>query len=351
MKKVFTSEEEIKIRELYATGKYTRPELAQFFPGRTADQCVSYLHRNKIVLDNHVFWTKEEDEKLIKLCNEGKVKFEDMYKFFENRTVHSVMNRAAKLGIGSNYSHKKYSFDENYFDELTLENIYYGGFFAADACIQKIYHKYKFEWTICEKDLSHMLEFRDKIKSDYPISSYAHSSPAYSDRIYRQYKISINRATKWAEKLKEHFGIVQHKTKRFPPPNLKNNIQKLTYLKGLVDGDGFVCTSGKKQVFMIGICSCNKEILIWIKDFIDNLGLPSLSQNGLSNIGTKAGDNAYYYSITGLRSAVLHEILIRIQTPYLKRKWENPKILEIIKYWKSRQEWPSEIFFGNILNS
>lgn len=351
-KKIFNENEEKIIRELYATGKYNRLELAQFFPGRTPQQCVNYLHTRGIVLEKHIFWSPEEDEILKKLCAEGIVKFKDMHKFFNNRSPHSVTNRAVKLGIGSNFSNKKYFFNENYFDELTLENIYFAGMIAADGCLRKMGNDFVFSWALAEKDLEHLQLFREKSQSTHKISTYKSASPSHPDRINNYYRLVICRAVRWTEKLKEHFGIIPKKTKRFPPPKLNNNIQKFAFIKGLLDGDGSIttCGSNKNGGISIGICSCNKEILLWIKDFFDNINIPVISQKPVSNITIKSNENCYYYYVTGFRAAILHEIFIRIKTPYLKRKWENPVVLELKKYWEPNPEWPNELFFQNILN-
>lgn len=352
---VFTPEEGIKLRELYATGKYQRGELAQFFPGRTAKQCVTYIHNNKIKNKEYEFWSKEEDQILKELCESGKYRYEDMVQFFKEKTRIGIIGRAARLNINNTFKNILYTFDENYFDELTLENIYYGGLFCADGCISyrqnRESNECTFTWQVCEKDLDQLQKFTKKIKSTYPITNSVRPSPIYKDRMFKQYRFSTSRAHRWAEKLKEHFGIIQHKTKRFPPPNLKTNKEKLAYIRGFLDGDGTIAgINPEKGQFSIRLCSCNKELLSWIKNFIDSLNFPSFSQRGNSNITTVNKENCFYYSFCGLRAVVFYELMMRINTPFFERKWLQVGLQDCINYWKSYAEWPSEIFFENILN-
>ena len=186
------------------------------------------------------------------------------------------------------------------------------------------------------------------IQSNYPIKIQPQKSPSYPYRINNQYIFSTKRANRWAEKLKEHFGIIPKKTKRFPPPNLNNNKEKLSYLAGLIDGDGSIVFSNDS--LSISICSCNKELLIWIKDFIEELNLPTLRNLGYPQISIPKYENCYYYSISGFRAFILHELIMRINVTYLKRKWDNPIVIDKKKIYKESSKWPNEIFFQNILN-
>ncbi len=209
-----------------------------------------------------------------------------------------------------------------------------------------------FCWSTAEKDVEQMRLFSKTVNSTYPLTERYHHSPEYPDRIGKHYVFSTSRANRWAEKLKENFGIIQHKTKRFPPPNLKTNKEKLSYISGYADGDGTIYVKeSRPENLEISFCSCNQELLLWIKDFIENLNLPVLREMNEPQIQSSLNKNCYYYRINGFRASVLHELIMRIGVKKLTRKWENVKVVNCIQLCKQKPEWPSEIYFQNILNS
>jgi len=351
--KNFTKEEGNLIKELYLSGKYSRKELAQFFPGRTVSQCINYIRNNNVVLSHYAKWTEQEEQKLKELVNMKIYSYTKLCKFFPDKNRLSILVKCRSLGLSNDtVTNKIYSFNENYFNILTLENIYWGGFFCADGCVIQRGNSYIFSWVICEKDKEHMELFSSQINSNHPIKRILKASKDFSPKTFVHYRLVITRAISWKKSLENNFGIIQHKTKRFPPPDLKNNKEKIAYMKGYIDGDGCITISSKENnQFTINICSCNKELLVWMKSFVDNLTLPSIrSIPTASNVLAEKNKNAYTYGIRGYKAAIFHELCMRTKTPYLNRKWENPEILEIIKYWKSKPEWPNEIFFQNILN-
>lgn len=349
---IFTDEEQSKLIELYSTGKYSREELAQFFPGKTGKQCKSFILNHKIKSGTRVFWTKEEDEKLRSLCISGSYSYEDMSKFFPGRTRKALIGRVEKLNIRNNkYEvNVKYSFDKDYFKEITLTKAYWGGLFCADGCIRKSNNSYYFSWSTAEKDKNHIELFSKQIKSTYPIKSKF--SPGFSQiKKFKQFYIAIPRAIYWKDDLNKHFGIVPNKTKRFPPPSLSKISEKLAYIKGYIDGDGSLYVS-KNQPNNLSICfsSCNKDILIWIKNTFEELNIPKLRRLKNPDITSELNENCFYYSISGFAAAILYELMFKLETPKLDRKWRSEKILNCIGLCKQKPEWPNELFFQNILN-
>lgn len=349
-KQIFSEQEKQKFIELYRTGNYSYEEMTQFFLGRTKEQCRNFALNNGIVSGNRVFWTPEEDQKLKELCDTKKYSYNQMMEFLPGRDRKSIIHRVERLKLSNNsVTSVQYSYNENYFDEITVENCYWAGYFAADGCVYKKKNNMAFYWATAKKDLDQMKLFSSTVKSTYPLTTRRNASPMYPDRINDHYIFSTVRANRWAEKLKENFGIIQKKTKRFPPPNLRNNKEKLSYLVGYIDGDGTVCYT-RSNKFSISIVSCNKELLIWMKDIIDGLNLPSLRESNIPQISAPKSENCYHYALSGFKAYILHEILIRLEIPRLKRKWNNEKVFAQKEIYKHTPDWPNELFFQNILN-
>ncbi len=170
-----------------------------------------------------------------------------------------------------------------------------------------------------------------------------------SEKRHEHCSIWFEGAFEWADALKRNFGFDENKTLRTSPLNLPTLTHKLAYLRGYIDGDGCITHIGTQGGIHMSVCGVNREMIQWFKDVVDSLGLPSLS-NRDNNVCQNEGENCHYWRLNGLSAAVLHQLLIQVPTPYLARKWESPKVLAIIDYWKSRPEWPAETFFTNILH-
>lgn len=294
-------------------------------------------------------WSQEEENRLKNLCESGLYSGVDMMHFFPDRTLGAIWARCHVLGIITNYKYTKYTYDENYFNELDLTKIYYGGLFMADGCIyiRPKHGEVSFIWAIARKDIKLLENFKTAINSTHVINLYESRSPTTNNVCYGC-SLRIESAKILAEQLKKHFGMIPNKTKRFPPPNLFALIEKLAFIKGYLDGDGCLIHSNNRV--SIQISSCNKEILLWIKNIFDDMNINCLSNRGYSNVSARTDENSYYYSVDGLRAAILYEIFMRINTPSLDRKWRNEELLNTINYWKSRPEWPPETFFIEILS-
>ena len=311
----FSDEDRKRFIQIYQTGKFLRKEMVQFFPQLTEKQCISFILNNQITNGTQVEWTEEEDNLLKSLVSSEKYTYNQMRQFFKNRTRSSFINRCHTLGITNiNRTSVIYSFDENYFDELDYNKIYWGGLFCADGTIYKKKNQDAFSWSVAEIDRAHLEYFCQQIKSNYPLQEVFTAGPGGKEKKFKQIRFTTTRAKKWKEKLKEHFGIIPLKTKRFPPPNLKTNKEKLAYFKGYIDGDGSISASIKyDDSLYVAIASCNKEVIIWINEFINSLNLPSRSlRKRTVNVYFTKNNNCYVCKNTGFKAAILIELMKRI---------------------------------------
>lgn len=348
MNKIFSPEEEAKIRELCASGLYYHQDMVQFFENKTMQQIRTYCKKNKIFNNKKNFWSKEDEEKLEKLLKSGFYRFEDLPKEFPDKSISALKAKTRNMGLSNFHPPSKYVFDQYYFDKLTLTNCYMGGYFAADGNIMKIKNTWIFTMTVAEKDSCFIDFLKTEFKSTHKVRIYQHKSP-HSDFIGSYHAFRIGGVTKWVDNLNKYFGIFPNKTKHFPPPALENMQQKLAYLKGYLDGDG--CLNVSNNNFTIYIASSNKNILIWIKDLIDSFEIPSMIKNRKQNINLREDEQCYYYSMGGFKACILYELISRVNTKFcLNRKWLNPDVLRIINKAKLKSKWPREEFFQEILN-
>lgn len=300
-------------------------------------------------------WTKEDDDKLKELCLVHGYSAAQMMKFFPNRTKQAIIGRRGFLKLKSKYKRpKKYTFNENYFSEYNNENCYWAGILLTDGHIG-IKDRYKhIKWGCAMKDIEHMENFKKMINSTHPIKKInkpCNISTLDDKKLHAYCYMDFWSVEKWADDLKNNFGFDHNKTLRTEMPKMTSILHKLSFIKGVIDGDGCISIAEKQAGISISICGCNKELLLWIKDVFDSLNLPTLAHRA-SEVRGREGENCYYWSRAGFTAAVIFELLNRLECPFLTRKWRNPDILKIIDYWESRKEiWPHESFFTSILQS
>lgn len=272
-------------------------------------------------IKNYTFWTSQEENKLKELA--GKMSFKQMTSYFNNKTATSLQKKALKLGLLSQFKPKKYSHDENFWEIPNEINCYWAGFFAADGCLlhDRIRDRKSFVVSLSSKDLNHLEKLKETLKFTGPIKSYSRKN--YKKETYKNVStLAIHSIKKWEKDLENNFNIIPNKTLRLAPPNLNDDYLKFCYLIGYLDGDGWI-TIKKDGRITIGFVSSSSNILIWIYNLISSK-FPQVSK--ISTI-----DNRYHYFTFSNNSTIkIINYLRPFLVPKLDRKWNNPKLLEIL---------------------
>lgn len=168
--------------------------------------------------------------------------------------------------LGYNIKHRKYSVDENYFSEINTQNkAYILGFLMADGCVAKSTTDKKTEdrliISISKKD-KNLLEFiKKEIKCEYNIIDYIPSGSYSNNEMSR---LVIN-SQKICTDLKK-YGIVPRKTGKEIFPNINEDLKR-HFLRGFLDGDGWITKSKNSSTITIGFIS-NLNMLNDIKNFL-----------------------------------------------------------------------------------
>lgn len=297
-------------------------------------------------------WTPQEITYLKELCDSG------LYRFTEiatklGRTHRGTMYKCYERGFNNLYTTPfKYTYNRTFFDQITYETCYWAAVLTTDGCLSWRNGIPNIVWVAAEKDKGHMELFKTMIGSTHPLnkrSSCCQISTKDTTKRHVNYALSLENAREWTVALERHFGVTHNKTLRCPPPNLPSLQHRLAYIRGYIDGDGTVtCDPG--GAITIGICGINREMIAWVRQVIEDMELPKAKKARPALIFQAGGENCYYYNVRGFRAAVLFELLRRLPTPHLSRKWDNPKVIDIVNTWKARVDlWPPEIFFTNLL--
>lgn len=305
-------------------------------------------------MSSSYYWTPEEDTLLKTLCAQG-LSYVKMSPHLGNRSKPAIARRAYLIGVKSAAKNEpKYNFDRAYFDTLTPESCYWAGIMQTDGHVNQHRGSMLLQWGCASRDRHHIELFKTATKAEQPIKDILKKcqlSTSDTEKGHPFSYIVFQSAKPWTDALERHYGITINKTLRSKMPNIPTTLLKLCFMRGMMDGDGFVTVGTQNKSATLGICGANREVIQWFKEVVDSLKLPTLATRSV-NLMQPEGESCYYYRVNGLTASILFELFRRLPAPGLARKWEDPRLLEISAYWKSRADlWPPEVFFENILAS
>lgn len=278
------------------------------------------LAKNNIEIDDgRRFYIKYSDDEIRKIAEEylkSDVSVNTLAKKHDIQ-VTTLYYRFKQLGY--DIEHRKYHLNEDYFKKINIQNkAYILGFLMADGCVAKSTPAKRTEdrliISISKKD-KHLLEFiKKELECDYEIIDFIPSGTYSNNEMSR---LVIN-SEKICTDLKK-YGIVARKTGKECFPNLRSNLKR-HFLRGFLDGDGWITKSNKSSTLTIGFIS-NKKMLEDIKEYLIN----SLSLIGVCTIHKDTRDKDIYYLNIHESSdiAKLKKFLYSRAKFYLTRKYNK----------------------------
>lgn len=250
-------------------------------------------------------WTKEEDRLVEEKYYEIPVK--ELMELLPGRTQAAIELRAKrKLGLTKDKrTQRKYNINMNFFDEPNVLNSYWAGFIAADGCLTKKKHLVSFgiHWDdgyLLEQFIKDC-EFEGKVV-------YTTTTEGW-----RKATLYIWGVAPWFESLKKNYELTPQKSLTLGPPNLVEEEHIKAYIRGYLDGDGHI---NDARVGFVG----SEGTMEFIKKQVDIL-VPWHGDRGRSNVYQGTGEKVYRYAVVGKRSRMLIKELLKVETPYLERKW------------------------------
>lgn len=220
------------------------------------------------------------------------------------RTEKAIRTKARRMGLFVQRDRRLYCVNDYYFTNLTPEKCYWGGFLAADGCIDDSKNgQLVLGLKLHEKDIHHVRALRDLLAPNKPISQTGCFAGlcVSSDRI--------------AADLKRHFNITPRKSLILQPPNnIRDEDLIFAYIAGYFDGDGNV-QEGRKLKFVAGTPS----VLVWIKEKIRAVKYGDRVSACVHQIRTKG--SCFSYCVGTGRVWHFVEKVKDMGLPLLERKW------------------------------
>lgn len=255
-------------------------------------------------------WTKIEDNILIN--NYGINNYKDYKYLLPNRTLSSIFNRAHYLKLKSKEKIRnkyKYNVNHHFFNDINELSCYWAGFIAADGWIKSDCNCLGIK--LAEKDIKHLEKFKSDIQSNSPIKI---KKTTLNKKIFTQYQIDIY-SRHIVKDLYNNFNITPNKTFSLIPPNIQKTEHKISYIIGLIDGDGCISKKTNTNELRLSLIG-NKEIITWCKKILTNWLKLQKTKLAYSN-------NMYSISMGDKNTKKFIEYTKKINIPYMERKWNR----------------------------
>lgn len=240
--------------------------------------------------------------------NYTSVRVSDMLKLLPGRTEKAIFAKANHLGINGTYGKRTYTYNLNYFSNLSTESAYWAGFIAADGCITRdSRNRTNLVFTLNKKDEGQLKLFVKSVNYTGCILNI--------DRCNAR-SVKLNGAGQMANDLYNYYNITCAKSLTLQPPNITDPDLIKAFIVGYIDGDG--CISVNSRGLTIEIAG-TLDIVTWIKDQF-YLMLPA-HKNG--TIGPMA--NVFRYRVYTTRALNIIKELNTVDVPRMERKWGKVK--------------------------
>ena len=231
---------------------------------------------------------------------------------------HNIKTRTigeALICNGSSYCH-----DKNYFSEPNSENCYWAGFIAADGCVFHRGEGATLKIKLARKDEAHLYKFKEIINFTGKIIQMENKFPSSSIEIFSAHQI--------LKDLNANFNIIPRKTWSLLPPNLENLEHQLSYIVGLIDGDG--CIGIYNNYLTISLIG-TENICKWTYDILNKFEDIKYKQLKISK-----RKGCYILTYSRLRTYPIANLLLnhikKYELKVLNRKWDKVQEYEKLKF-------------------
>jgi hypothetical protein len=262
-------------------------------------------------------WTEIENKILVD--NLGKLTYKEI-SLILGRTKNQVAKHTIWLGknnktIGLKYRfHKIYSVNDYFFSEYNILSCYYAGLLAADGCIKNKNH-----FDLAQSG-------KNKILIENFVRDISYTGTIYENSPRKgeiSFRVSIT-SSEIVKDLEEKFNITTKKSLTLVPPEISEKNLTVSFITGLIDGDGSVGLyrfKGKdKKIPIITVCG-TLEIIQWVNNFV-NKEFPSIRRLKRQNKCRRLTEsNTYLISFSGARVVKLFLEMKKYNIP-CSHKWD-----------------------------
>jgi hypothetical protein len=234
---------------------------------------------------------------------------EDLLDLFPGRSWESIKLKAQRhFSLERDWQLRKTcKVNTEFFSNLNLLNCYWGGFLAADGCIQDTRNRRAVSIGLHIKDIEHLRIFCYDTGHTGMITEHNGKSC----------HLSVQSVPQWVNDLERYFSLTPRKSKTLLPPNVYGE-HALSYIIGYIDGDGCIFKSDRQLGFhLVG----TENVLVWILNTLKGVWYKEPRKNDVSPRKIK-DTSAYQVACKSTWAEYVLTDLKKIQVPKLARKWD-----------------------------
>lgn len=223
-----------------------------------------------------------------------------------------------------------YNYNEHFFQFPNVNNSYWAGFIAADGTIHRVKTKTNIDRydnlkiSLKRDDKHHLERFADDIQYNGIIKDgrCLKNDARFKNTEYLHSTLDIS-CNNICIDLNNVWNITPNKSLTLKPPSSLDDNCALSYIKGILDGDGYICWNNNRLSFGI---SGTFDILHWVKQRLSIINTIFLDKKIYKHKNSKM----FSIVLNGKFAYEVLTVLKNINTPCLERKWN--KIHEYEKY-------------------
>lgn len=318
-----------KVSELFGVDRHCFEKLKDIYD--------DYIESARPEDNEYLFLFTEKEKEAIKEYNETNISKAALMKKYNIGNSKTLDNWLQICGLNTE-RHYKYNYDRRYFSKEPDEHIaYWAGFFLADGYVyenKNNTHSSCFVLGLGDKDKEHLkklamdLGFSEK---DYYQTLKKDFGGAYN-RKNVVWKLTIS-SYEFVEDLKK-YNIVPKKSCKEIPYVFNDINLELAYIRGLIDGDGYISNPSTKQI-RIGLVG-SKEVCIYVKDFFEKNFNIKTNNVLVKQHSDSLDQDLYSWGISNREGIIiaLENLYPKDCGIYLDRKFQNAQ--DVIAVLKSR---------------
>ena len=268
------------------------------------------------MLSKRKYWTKIEEQYLKDFYG---ILFAVEIAEDLKRTSKAIRKKARKLKLSSNLKYKPriykrgtiHSCEQKFFSRPNILNCYYAGFIAADGCIV--------DTARGQKTLQIILNKKDRIVLENLKKDIKYTGVITEFKKRNEVTLQI-KSDSICDDLYKNFNITPRKSLTLNPPKGLSKKQELSFLVGLIDGDGSIHiitpkNPNHKPFLGFGLAG-SKDIIKWAS----NIFHKELKVNKNT---FRRQQKIYSYQSSHRQAKLILKPLSKIKVPKLDRKWEK----------------------------
>ena len=217
----------------------------------------------------------------------------------------------AEANAANSINVRKYSVNDDYFDNESHNMAYILGFLSADGTVSRNGNRIKIGLSSVDRNFLELI--KEELGVEKKIFDYE------TNNGYLVSELQFN-SQKIKQKLAE-YNVVPGKTETFTFPTNLSKKYWIDFIRGYFDGDGSVGTAGPSAIRW-QICSHRPQVLETIVEFLfEEYGIPKVS------VQKNKHGNSFLYTIQYSNNSTrkIFQILYTPNSLYLPRKFEKFK--------------------------